>query len=78
MRYLSIVLSVLTVAASAAPAIALNPQPLPPGIYSHEPPDPCLKVHDQHAHARCIARYNSSFHHPQGVGSQTGGAGAGK
>ena len=78
MRYLSIVLCTLAVAAYAAPAVALNPQPLPPGIYSYEPPDPCVKVHERRAHARCIARYNSSFHNQPSVGSQTGGAGAGK
>jgi len=78
MRYLSIALCALAVAAYAAPAVALNPQPLPPGVYSYDPPDPCLKVHDRRAHAHCIARYNSSVHHLQGVGSQTGGAGAGK
>ena len=78
MRYLSIALCALAVAAYAAPVVALNPQPLPPGIYSYEPPDPCVKVQDRRAHARCIARYNSSVHHLLGVGSQTGGAGAGK
>ena len=78
MRYLSIAVCALTVAAYAAPAAALNPQPLPPGIYSDEPPDPCLKVLGQRAHARCVARYNSLHHLPQSQGSQTGGAGAGK
>ena len=78
MRYLSIVLCALAGAACAAPAFALNPQPLPPEVYSYEPPDPCVKLHDRRAHARCIARYNSSFHKLGAVGSQTGGAGAGK
>ena len=78
MRYLSIAVCALTAAAYAAPAVALNPQPLPPGIYSSEPPDPCVNVLGRHAHARCVAQYKSLIHKPQSQGSQTGGAGAGK
>lgn len=47
--------------AAAAPAFALNPQPLPPGIHqptNQEPPDPCLKYRKHpRAYARCEAQF---------------------
>ena len=57
MRSLSIALCAFAVATYAAPAVALNPQPLPPGFHTNEPPDPCVSVRDRRAHARCVARY---------------------
>ena len=69
MRYLLIMLAL---AAYASPAAALNPQPLPPGIYSHEPPDPCVQVLGRHAHARCVAQYQLKLH------NHGSGGGAGK
>jgi len=71
-RYLSIAFCALAVATSAAPAAALNPQPLPPGIYVYTPPDPCVTAYGRRAHARCVARYHSTIH------SHGSGAGAGK
>jgi hypothetical protein len=47
--------------AVTAPAFALNPQPLPPGIHqptNHEPPDPCLRYRGHpRAYARCVAAH---------------------
>ena len=47
--------ALVALATSAVPAFALNPQPLPPGVHAYEPPDPCLKYHNQRARARCYA-----------------------
>ena len=57
MRSLPIALCALSVVTYAAPAVALNPQPLPPGFHADEPPDPCVNFHGRRAHARCVARY---------------------
>jgi hypothetical protein len=50
MRALILSLSLLGAAAASTSAFALNPQPLPPGIYAPrfnghtpEPPDPCFR-----------------------------------
>lgn len=61
MRSMLVSLAALTAIAGGAPAFALNPQPLPPGLCAQdaphclEPPNPCLqyRAHRQ-AYARCL------------------------
>jgi hypothetical protein len=64
-----------------SPALALNPQPLPPGAHQpqpqpnvkpDEPPDPCRQFHSARAHARCLAR-----HHRHTTGGCQNGCGPG-
>ncbi|MFI4933153.1 MAG: hypothetical protein ACHP7N_00885 [Caulobacterales bacterium] len=65
MRNALIALAALAGLAAPVSALALNPQPLPPGLCpptalagGHcEPPDPCIQVHGRQAHARCLARH---------------------
>lgn len=64
MRYASIAVAALAGSALCSPALALNPQPLPPGAHAPghgnpsiaEPPDPCIAMHGA-AHARCVQRH---------------------
>ncbi len=82
MRYALAALAVLAGAALGSPTLALNPQPLPPGIYAHdrssatvdEPPDPCRGVQGV-AHARCVQRHQKLYR--PGNNKLPGGSGSG-
>jgi hypothetical protein len=84
MRHALIALAALAGTAPASSALALNPQPLPPGRYApmqskatlHEPPDPCRGVQGV-AHARCVQRHQKLYRPgnnklPSGSGSGVG------
>jgi len=60
--------------AITAPAFALNPQPLPPGIHKpDEPPDPCFKYRKHpRAHARCEAQLGKGGPRPDLTGGDGG------
>lgn len=56
--------------AMAGSALALNPQPLPPGLHVHrssatrfEPPDPCLRAHARRAAATCAGQTRTRARH---------------
>ena len=66
MRHTIFALAGLAATLSAtAPAFALNPQPLPPGIHqpkNQEPPDPCLRYRKHpRAYARCVREHPGPF-----------------
>ena len=83
MRYALIALTAVAGFAVAAPAFALNPQPLPPGARlsrnsTSGPPDPCRGM-SGNGHIRCLQRHQHLPQKPPLAGSSnTSGAGAGK